>query len=558
MEALASFNGADGLVLDRSVLAPPDTLGGAEISTLTPDYIDEHCPYTIFGNYMADLQYTLPKFLVFTNVFEKVVCPATADDPSNGCPAGSDLVINVDDGTGPQGPHHVYLGFAIACANLAVRPVFLAPDPAASVDAKGNRVIRPYEQDFDYFCLKFRKTASKTDVPAWYCGTGNLADGVTGIASVAKPTDPSGLSRSPATFFLNQIQWGPNVWNMHWEFPHGLGAISARIPPNEQTGFAKDYQWNINPNDWHSNGDSKVLEYIAAVGVKTATNRDGVYVSPYNTHHLTAYFQDWFRLHSNFASPPLDTVAYAAQIDPSELNQGEVETRSCQAGDPTQCFAYFNNPDVASTGHIGTIAFGVIDISAGPYYRDNYDCTWRYDWHFPSLDTLTAGYVRPEPLAGTNAAGIGTILPLVTTPFAVAINLGDHEMSRCPTWNLCQTAGTQPIVHLYGEDSNLRVLPGAQSGVLIPPNQDGARACSDDGIFQCQQVLCGRPILVTSSESPPQTRDWWLRSSAGQWQLGCSGTTSCTVTVTDDLAIVGVSGVPEDAVASAISQQTLP
>src|SRR5229473_231738 len=274
---LARLNRNAGLVLGNTILAAPDSLPpSVNFSVLSADYIDEHCPYTswtVADPLGANIQYSLPKFMVFMNLFEKVTVPMS------GSP---DLIINVDQGPGPLGPHKVYLGFAIACANLVVRPAFLSPDPAPSVDLNGNRVIRSYEQDFDYFCLRFQMTSATA--PSWYCATGNLADGVTGLASKPSTFDPT--TNSPATFFLNQVQWGPNVWNKHWEFPHGLGAVAARIPLLEQTGFAKDYQWNLNPNDWHASGVSKVGDYIAAVAVKTATNRNGVNISPYNTRHV--------------------------------------------------------------------------------------------------------------------------------------------------------------------------------------------------------------------------------------------------------------------------------
>src|SRR5260370_638625 len=183
--------------------------------------------------------------------------------------------------------------------------------------------------------------------PSWYCATGNLADGVTGLASKPSTFDPT--TNSPATFFLNQVQWGPNVWNKHWEFPHGLGAIAARIPLLEQTGFAKDYQWNLNADDWDASGVSKVGDYIAAVAVKTATNRNGVNISPYNTRHV------FDRLRNGPVTPSLDTVAFAALVDPGELNQGEVEKRTCDKADQALCFGYYNRPDMASTGTIGSV-----------------------------------------------------------------------------------------------------------------------------------------------------------------------------------------------------------
>ncbi|HKD41163.1 MAG TPA: hypothetical protein VKB87_12840 [Myxococcaceae bacterium] len=555
MSELTLLNGNAGLVLDNTVLAPPDALTVTDFSTLSPQDIDDACPYTTWTK--DRVIYTLPKFMVFMDLFEKVVYPK--GDPME----GQDLVVSDSDFP----PHHVYLGFTIACSNLVVRPAFLAPDPAPAVDNQGNRVIRTYEQDFDYLCLEF--TLADGARSFWYCAHGNLADGVTGIAS--KPVaDPLSANLSPATFFVNQIQWGPNVWNKHWEFPDGLGAISARIAGNEQTGFAKDYQWNLNPNDWHRTGGPKAPDYIAAVGAKTATNRNGAYVSPYNTQHLTEYFS---RI-SGFVSPPLDTLAYAAQLDPSELNQGEVETRSCDNHDPSQCFTYFQKPDIAALGTVGTHGYGVVDISVGPFYSSSSDCSWQADWGFPSFSTFTAGYVKPEPVLGTEIidAQTGTIsgptLPLINSLFKVAINLGDNELPRCPSWNLCQTSGTQPIVHLYGLDFQLTVQGIMTSGVRFSAPPPGATNCSHPGTYWCEQVLCGRSLAVESSDrlpdGTPQRRDWWFRSvpagiQPGNWQLACSNISSCSVPVVANLTIVGVpSGLSPDSVAQALSGQALP
>jgi len=559
MSELTLLNGNAGLVLDNTVLAPPDALTVTDFSTLSPQDIDDACPYTTWTK--DRVIYTLPKFMVFMDLFEKVVYPK--GDPME----GQDLVVSDSDFP----PHHVYLGFTIACSNLVVRPAFLAPDPAPAVDNQGNRVIRTYEQDFDYLCLEF--TLADGARSFWYCAHGNLADGVTGIAS--KPVaDPLSANLSPATFFVNQIQWGPNVWNKHWEFPDGLGAISARIAGNEQTGFAKDYQWNLNPNDWHRTGGPKAPDYIAAVGAKTATNRNGAYVSPYNTQHLTEYFS---RI-SGFVSPPLDTLAYAAQLDPSELNQGEVETRSCDNHDPSQCFTYFQKPDVAALGTVGTHGYGVVDISVGPFYSSSSsgssDCSWQADWGFPSFSTFTAGYVKPEPVLGTEIidAQTGTIsgptLPLINSLFKVAINLGDNELPRCPSWNLCQTSGTQPVVHLYGETADLRVQSPMLSHIAFPPAQPGIQFCTGGSNYLCARALCGRQLQVGSTDRDQLgqllPRDWWVRSvpagtRPGNWQLACSNSATCNVTVTDNLTIVAVSsGTSSELVAGTLPGQALP
>jgi hypothetical protein len=479
--------------------------------------------------------------MVFMNLFEKVTVPMATQ------PTQPDLVINVDQGPGPLGPHHVYLGFAVACANLVVRPAFLAPDPAPAADRNGNRVIRSYEQDFDYFCLRFQRTMSSMDLPSWYCATGHLADGVTGLASKPSTFDPT--TNSPATFFLNQIQWGPNVWNKHWEFPHGLGAIAARIPVLEQTGFAKDYQWNLNPNDWHANGVSKVSDYLAAVAVKTATNRNGVNISPYNTRHV------FDRLRNGPVTPSLDTVAFAALVDPGELNQGEVEKRSCDKADPSLCFGYYNKPDVASTGTTGRAGLGIVDLSVGPDYVANAgSCSWKVDWGFPALQTFTGGNVQPPPVLG----GAASSVTLANSDFKVATNLGDNEIARCPSWNLCQTSGSPPEIHLYVDDVNFNIVTPSSSGVAFAQTPGTGRCQTwDTRRYQCEVVLCGLSASVTSSV--PQ--DWWVNvlGASGSWQLGCKNTTSCTVTVSENgLRMVAAPPTLTAIAQQAISQQYLP
>jgi len=537
---LARLNGNAGLVLGNTILASPDSLPGpVNFSTLTPQYIDEHCPYTswtVTDPLGANIQYSLPKFMVFMNLFEKVTVPMS------GSP---DLIINVDQGPGPLGPHKVYLGFAIACANLVVRPAFLAPDPAPSVDLNGNRVIRSYEQDFDYFCLRFQMTSATA--PSWYCATGNLADGVTGLASKPSTFDPT--TNSPATFFLNQVQWGPNVWNKHWEFPHGLGAIAARIPLLEQTGFAKDYQWNLNPNDWHASGVSKVGDYIAAVAVKTATNRNGVNISPYNTRHV------FDRLRNGPVTPSLDTVAFAALVDPGELNQGEVEKRTCDKADPALCFGYYNRPDVASTGTIGRAGLGVVDLTVGPDYTSNLtSCSWKLDWGFPAINTFTGGNVVPPPVLGGAVASI----TLANSDFSVAANLGDNELPRCPSWNLCQTSGPQPEVHLYAMDVNLRVLPSDLNVVYFSSQSGGT--CISTSEYRCRRTPCGRQAQVASA----QPQKWLVRAIPADqtpttWKIGCSNTDRCAITVTENLTVVAVpNSISDSAAISALSQQALP
>jgi len=449
------------------------------------------------------------------------------------------------------------LGFAIACSNLAIRPAFLAPNPPPLVDSKGERVIRTYERDFDYFCLYFAPTISSA--PEWFCATGNLADGVTGIAAKQAASNPSSGASSPATFFLNQIQWGPNTWSKHWEFPHGLGAVVSRIPGLEQTGFAKDYQWNLNPNDSHADGTRKATDYIAAVGVKTATNRNGVNVSPYNTRHVVDFFN------ANPANPLLDTLAYAALADPGELNQAEVERRSCGTGDTSLCFGYFSKPDVASTGTTGHSGYGVVDITVGPYHVNNpLTCSWAQDWGFSAFDLFQGGSVRPPPPIGGSAQSFLDQYPvaLANSDFKVAINLGDNEIARCPSWSVCQNGPAQRQVNLYRmDDTTLGFAQLPALGVEIRVDPASAACIPASGLHhRCRQFLCGRSATVAAIDGST-VFNWWLcsgdscRHAGAVWRAGCRNSLSCSVSLADyNIHIVAVSPVIDDSSAEAALQ----
>src|SRR5262249_37642717 len=148
------------------------------------------------------VQYALPKFMTLSGTFEKVVYDSDSSESvidANGKSrplfrAGDEVIIEGDN----LPPHRLFLGYAIACGNLAVRPVFLAP--VLDNQAWNEQPFRSYESDLDYICLKF--VDSNDGVSKWFCGPGNLGDGVTGVASIHS---------SPRTFLLNSFQWGPNT-----------------------------------------------------------------------------------------------------------------------------------------------------------------------------------------------------------------------------------------------------------------------------------------------------------------------------------------------------------
>jgi hypothetical protein len=453
--------------------------------------------------------------------------------------AGDDVIVQGDG----FDPHRLFLGFAIACGNLAVRPIFMAP--VVDGQAWNDHPIRTYEDDLDYMCLKFVDEDDPKLASKWFCGGGNLADGVTGLASIKS---------SPRSFLINKVALGQNTWSHHWEFPAGLGAISGRIAPADQTGFAQDDAWNLNPNDFHADGSSKVLDYIAALGVKTATNRNGVNISPYNTHNLEDYW---------VAQPGavVDSLQLAL-LNPSEMNQGEVEIRSCGTPDSSQCFDYLLYPDVLSdgtvgngppglmnqdllSGYAGAVAptsgsdfAGVINISVGPWYESASSfCSWKTDWNLPTAPTNTFSSV-----IDWSASADGTVVKpdtLFTAPYKVAINLGSHETQRCPTWNLCDTNTQSPnSAWLLALDVNGAVIPRA-----VGFSYDSHIACPDvNAISQCQGFLCGTPIAVQSNDGT--AGDWWLCSggscglSPDNWELVCPNQTACVTTMADDDTVV--------------------
>src|SRR5262249_22478167 len=86
---LTLLNGNAGLVLDNTVLAPPDALTVTDFSTLSPQDIDDACPYTTWTK--DRVIYTLPKFMVFMDLFEKVVYPK--GDPMEGQDLRSELTL---------------------------------------------------------------------------------------------------------------------------------------------------------------------------------------------------------------------------------------------------------------------------------------------------------------------------------------------------------------------------------------------------------------------------------------------------------------------------------
>jgi hypothetical protein len=434
--------------------------------------------------------------------------------------------------------HRVYAGFAIACGNFVVRPVFLRPESDAT-GSSWNRPLRAYEHDFDYMCLKF--VDPNDGVSKWFCGAGDLAEGVVGVAT---------KNTSPRTFFVNNLSWGSNSWDHHWEFPSGLGSIASRIDPAQQTGFAQDDAWNLNPNDYHSDGSSKALEYIAAVNVKTQTNRNGVKISPFNTANIQDYIA------SNPGYSRIDPRAQA-RLRPGEMNQGEAETRSCGTWDNSRCFNYFQYVDVLSNGRLGTGGadgdgngepFGVIDLKVSSEYVNmalTGTCSWQSDWNLPQLQSAVYPNVVDWSAFPYNGQALRS-LRLPTSSYKVAVSRGSLETQRCPSWHLCSTQTGSHDAFMLPYDASWNLLPSTAVAFtynsLLPSSRVGVATAA-------MGFLCGQPVAARRVDSAKA--DWWIcagaacNTSAGSWQPACENTSACTISMSDqDLYVVSVPPSP--------------
>ncbi|HKD39892.1 MAG TPA: hypothetical protein VKB87_06325, partial [Myxococcaceae bacterium] len=452
--------------------------------------------------------------------------------------AGDDLVLYVDGW-----PHRVFLGFAIGCSNLVARPAFLSPmqpDGYGGYLPWNYQPFRAYESDLDYMC--FKVTDPGDYVSKWFCGAGKLGEGVVGTASV---TSPSSGSYSPRTFVVNNVTWGGNVWDHHWEFG-GWGVISNRIDPAYQTGYAQDTAWNLNPNDYHGDGTSKALDWIAAVTVKTSTNGNGVHITPYNTRSVQNYAcQTNYPTSSTFPSTCTLRAGntdprYLASLNPSELNQGEAETRSCGA-DTTNCFNYSSYMDTLSNGLIGTGSGstfpGLPDLKVSNFYVNAANagtCSWQKDWGLSGASPSSYANIinwSASPYNGTKTSSY----TLPRSSYKVAVNIGNLENSRCPTWQLCTSgrSGTHRTV-VIPYDSYWNQLPATAVQFLNSPYT----ACPTQAKGEaCKQLLCGSATQLNTADG--SYLNWYTCSGPycdtyyGSWQLTCQNQKNCKIAMAD-------------------------
>jgi len=392
----------------------------------------------------------------------------------------------------------------------------------------------------------------------WFCGQGNLADGVTGNVTI------NGTS-SYRTWVLPQIAWGANTWDHHWEWAAGLGPVQKRIPAGLQTGFAHDDAWNLNPRDYHADGRTKGADYIAGIVLKTTTWRSGVNVSPYTTRSVQNYMCNLSKLPTqaftsancpgipfNSASGGTMQVPAAsafdpraiAQLHPDELNQGEAETRSCGT-DPSLCFDYFNYIDITSLGTIGNGPgsghngefLGLVDLKTSVWYQTASQtpvtCSWFSDWNLSTMPS----YAWNNAITWAAAPYNGTVkknLRLPNQAYTLAINRQTSVTSeRCPNWTFCD-GSTRPGPHkaiLLPYDDSWNLLPAGTNTLLNTP---APLTCS--GVAEtCKALLCGQAIAAQA----PSAMDWFIcagpdcRTGAGSWSLACQNTTQCTLTMAD-------------------------
>jgi hypothetical protein len=604
-----------------------------DISHYSVSQIAAKCPVTTIQTEQPAgsgyfISYALPTFITLMNKFEKVVYDsdgAQVCDGSGCIPAhhaGDDVVVNVTNQQGVTIPHKILMGFAVACSNMVVRPLFLAPlygiissGPIATMDvlpAATGAPLAPYEGHLDYMCLKFRDdvpVGQPPADPAWHCGAGGLGDGVIGVAA---------RGNSPRTFIIPGFNWGPNRFDHHWEFPN-LGAVAQRIPSGQQTGFALDTAWNLNPNDFHADMSSKALDYIAALALKTNTNRNGVQITVYNNRGI----QDYLDANPSATADPF----VLARQNPAELNQGEAEVRSCASSGPTvnpdnsinqsssECFTYFNYIDSLSTGNVGTgadglgaLVWGVVDTKVDWWYSsrahvfgtygDNTACTadsqcsvgqscidgycnvpacpWQTDWSVPTVRSEWRPNVIDHSMSWVYNSTTGQWddhggapmqlhaphrLNWDGTPqtYRVAVNLGQAEQRRCPTWSLCDGAtaiGNHMAVFVPYDQNWSPLQPGQPSSIAV--SYHSAVACPPGVQQACGEYLCGQPVIahtVRNADHSPNPVDWWVcggpecRQGTGDWQLGCTNTDRCALTMGDrDVYVLTVSNTQYDLV----------
>jgi hypothetical protein len=430
-------------------------------------------------------------------------------------------------------------------------------------------------------CLRFVDPGD--GVSKYFCGPGGLGDGVVGNVTV--PSNSGGVS--PRSFFLKTLAFGQNTWTRHWEWKNVLQVISVRDPlPN---GFALDNAWNLNPNDFHADGASKGATYVAAVALKTNTDRSGVRISPYHTRNVQK---------ENGKNPTgtLDSLALAQQ-NPGELNQGEIERSNCTGANyPSPgCTEYFTWVDTLSQGNAGNCndptcagdLVGMIDTKVSQGYLDmaNSDpviCSWGNDWQISAATLTSTGGTGNIKLKNWAANALGTVaknlrVPTTDVPYALAINRAEGQVQRCPSWNLCGTTLHNAVLiaydanwnKMYGvvnapwgvgtsattpQRSTLRFggwLPNTTSQNICytyynhecPFDTHGHCAAGFATSSPCEQFYCGMTIpAVTFDKSQV---DWYVcgagaacqdynQSDSGIWSLACSGSYECTIPMGGD------------------------
>lgn len=360
------------------------------LEQVSAEDIDANCPSTTLS-YDLDppigrVELVLPKFLTLGSDIRVLL-----DE------VGQERTIVLEDNGTPK-TFRMLIGIGLACADKTYRPVLLSPTPPGFALNEGQSLFTFEPDHISHLCFRFRP--DKDSPASWQCGKGYLADGVTGYAV---------KDGAPRTFWTRELKWKDSVWKYHFEFtPNGLGPIATRIPKPKKTGYTLDAAWGLNPRDHHARGVSKrsmLREYLAALALKTATNRNRVHISAYNHPNVTS------------------DVAF----DPDLLNQCEPTYQGRSLG----VFDVYG-PDVASTGKLQQ---GIlIDIAVAPWYRNRHNgCDWAHVWNLHEAPTKTVQdctvFELNSPMSQQHD------LPILGVNLGLVNSM--PQARRCPSWTPC-------------------------------------------------------------------------------------------------------------------------
>jgi alpha-tubulin suppressor-like RCC1 family protein len=457
----------------------PSPLDGQDLSNYYPSQIDAVCPFTWVYPYQLpngqQVSLQLPKIQVIKRDSFSFAVDASGNRMRIGLDTNLDGFVDKEV--------HVMTAWVLGCGNTAWKTVFLgSPDLTTNPPT-----IRPYSDDVEYMCLRFKdpfpylcgsaRIPCNTntgipnpthDTPRWFCMKGNLGDGVVGYAY--QGWGPTALEYpGPRTFITAMLTWGSVGWNAHFEYLwSGLGSISQRTSPPD--GYAHPLAWNLNPDDLDWQGRSKAKTYLAAVALKTTTNRNGVPLSP-------------------------DT------LPPGDTTHGATDLYACEMVSPTE--TYFDNGDVASTGDI--INSYLVHEHYGGKNATDESCDYAENWKIP------LGIMDPY-----NQGANGWCTPFNMQPgskYRLGVTKKDGAEMRCP-------ANVGPCNPVETFRLTLTVRSDIATDYVDAYDKEYADAgetnLADKLLFHCYAgqsctatVACGREVLIKPGV-PTQ-------ASSGRW-----------------------------------------